>query len=492
MIRNTSIQNGELVIISGVKKYLKWGIWKSLRARIVLLVILAGTIPALVLRGVVLSSFEKREVEVRTAEIQNQCTILCNQLSDVNYLTGDMSEVLRSELVQMSNIYNGRVLVIDHDFRIQEDTYDMDKGKTIVSEDVIRCFKGKGTSNYDAKNRYIEVTSPIYDKGTEKAVGVMLISVSTDMISDSVEVLDDRVIAVCLTIGMVAVILAFSAGFIMTRPFRRISDSIAAVTEGYEDDYLHEKAYTETMLISDAFNKMLGRMKVLNDSRNEFVSNVSHELKTPLTSMKVLADSLLIQEDVPAELYKEFMGDLSEEIERENKIINDLLSLVKMDKTANTLNIKSENMNTLIEKILKRLRPIAATRNIELVFESFRPVTAEVDEMKLSLAITNLVENAIKYNKENGWVHVSLNADHKNCHIEVADSGIGIPQEAVEHVFERFYRVDKSHSREIGGTGLGLAIARSAVVMHRGAIRVYSQVGAGTTFTVRIPLIYVS
>ena len=481
-----------MVIISGVKRYLKWGIWKSLRARIVLLVILAGTIPALVLRGVVLSSFEKREVEVRTAEIQNQCTILCNQLSDVNYITGDMSEVLKSELVQMSNIYNGRVLVIDHDFRIQEDTYDMDKGKTIVSEDVIRCFKGKGTSNYDAKNRYIEVTSPIYDKGTEKAVGVMLISVSTDMISDSVEILDDRVIAVCLTIGMVAVILAFSAGFVMTRPFRRISDSIAAVTEGYEDDYLHEKAYTETMLISDAFNKMLGRMKVLNDSRNEFVSNVSHELKTPLTSMKVLADSLLIQEDVPAELYKEFMGDLSEEIEREDKIINDLLSLVKMDKTANTLNIKSENMNTLIEKILKRLRPIAATRNIELVFESFRPVTAEVDEMKLSLAITNLVENAIKYNKENGWVHVSLNADHKNCHIEVADSGIGIPQEAVEHVFERFYRVDKSHSREIGGTGLGLAIARSAVVMHRGAIRVYSQVGAGTTFTVRIPLIYVS
>ena len=407
-------------------------------------------------------------------------------------MTGDTSEVLRSELVQMSNIYNGRVLVIDQDFRIQEDTYDMDKGKTIVSADVIRCFQGKGTSNYDAKNRYIEVTSPIYDKGTEKAVGVMLISVSTDMIADSVQVMDDRVIAVCLTIGMASVILAFSAGFIMTRPFRRISDSIAAVTEGYEDDYLHENAYTETMLISDAFNKMLGRMKILNDSRNEFVSNVSHELKTPLTSMKVLADSLLIQEDVPAELYKEFMGDLSEEIERESKIINDLLSLVKMDKTANTLNIKSENMNTLVEKILKRLRPIAATRNIELVFESFRPVTAEVDEMKLSLAISNLVENAIKYNKENGWVHVSLNADHKNCHIEVADSGIGIPQEAIEHVFERFYRVDKSHSREIGGTGLGLAIARSAVVMHRGAIRVYSQVGAGTTFTVRIPLTYVS
>ena len=130
-------------------------------------------------------------------------------------------------------------------------------------------------------------------------------------------------------------------------------------------------------------------------------------------------------------------------------------------------------------------------QNIEVVFESFRPVNAEVDEVKISLAITNLVENAIKYNKEGGWVHVSLNADHKYCYIEVADSGMGIPEESVEHIFERFYRVDKSHSREIGGTGLGLAIARGAVVMHRGAIKVYSQLGEGTTFTIRIPLTYV-
>ena len=218
---------------------------------------------------------------------------------------------------------------------------------------------------------------------------------------------------------------------------------------------------------------------------------MSHELKTPLTSMKVLADSLLAQEDVPVELYQEFMGDITEEIERENKIINDLLSLVKMDKTASDLNVKPENINELVERILKRVRPIAAVRNIEVVFESFRPVTAEVDEVKLSLAISNLVENAIKYNKEEGWVHVSLNADHKYFYVKVADSGIGIPEESIEHIFERFYRVDKSHSREIGGTGLGLAIARNAIVMHRGAVKVYSEEGTGTTFTVRVPLNYI-
>ena len=294
-----------------------------------------------------------------------------------------------------------------------------------------------------------------------------------------------------ILMGIMVLILACVSGLVMVKPFKRITSSIAAVTEGYDDNYLHENAYTETVLLSDAFNKMLGRMKALDDSRNEFVSNVSHELKTPLTSMKVLSDSLLTQPDAPAELYKEFMGDLSEEIERENKIINDLLSLVKMDKTANTPNVAMENMNELVEKILKRLRPIASMQNIEVVFESFRPVNAEVDEVKISLAITNLVENAIKYNKEGGWVHVSLNADHKYCYIEVADSGMGIPEESVEHIFERFYRVDKSHSREIGGTGLGLAIARGAVVMHRGAIKVYSQLGEGTTFTIRIPLTYV-
>ena len=490
-----SIRNGALVIISGVKKYFRRNIFKSLRFRIIPLVLLAGIVPMICMKTVILNSYEKRAVEVRTAEIQNQCTILCNQLGNSGYSTGSTSDVIRTELIQLSNIYNGRVMVIDRDFRIEVDTYDMDVGKTIVSEDVIQCFGGKGTSQYDEKNRYIEVTSPIPGAANGDVAGVMLVSVSTDSIIGNLSVLNSKANVVLVVVGLIVILGAFVAGFVMTKPFQRITKSISAVTEGYDEDYLHENTYTETMDISDAFNKMSGRMKALDDSRNEFVSNVSHELKTPITSMKVLADSLLSEENVPVELYQEFMRDMSEEIERESKIINDLLSLVKMDKTANTantMNIKTENMNELVERILKRLRPIAATRNIEVIFESFRPVTAEVDETKLSLAISNLVENAIKYNKENGWVHVSLNADHKNCYIEVADSGIGIPEDSIEHIFERFYRVDKSHSREIGGTGLGLAIARSAVVMHRGAIKVFSQPEEGTTFTIRIPLTYVS
>lgn len=456
------------------------------------MIILAGLIPGLIMRGVILSGYEDRAVQRRTAEIQNQCAILCDQLSSTGYSGGVASEIIQTELTQLTNIYNGRVMIINDAYQIIEDTYDMDVGKTIVSGDVIRCFQRESTSHYDDRNRYIEVTSPILDSASEKVVGVLLMSVSTDVIADQQTALAGQTWVAWAAAALIVVILAVLAGILMVRPFKRITRSIEAVTEGYEDQYLHEKAYTETRLISEAFNKMLGRMKALDDSRQEFVSNVSHELKTPLTSMKVLADSLLIQKDAPVELYQEFMRDLSEEIERENKIINDLLSLVKMDKTASVMNIRSENINELVEQILKRLRPIAASRNVEVIFESFRPVTAEVDEMKLSLAISNLVENAIKYNKESGWIHVTLNADHKFFYLEVADSGIGIPQEETEHIFERFYRVDKSHSREIGGTGLGLSIARSAVVMHRGAIKVFSQPGEGTTFTVRIPLTYVA
>lgn len=231
-------------------------------------------------------------------------------------------------------------------------------------------------------------------------------------------------------------------------------------------------------------------MKLQEDSRQEFVSNVSHELKTPITSMKVLADSLLAQDEVPAELYKEFMGDIAEEIDRENKIITDLLSLVKMDRKSSDVNIQETNINQLIELILKRLRPIAAKRGIDLVLESFKPVFAEVDETKLTLRFPILWKT--ESNITQRWLGaVSLNVDNKYFYVKVEDSGIGIRRSHQEHIFERFYRVDKSHSREIGGTGLGLAITRSAVLMHHGAIKVYSKEGEGSTFTVRIPLKYV-
>lgn len=321
--------------------------------------------------------------------------------------------------------------------------------------------------------------------------GVMLISISTSDIKDSIAILRHRANLLLLIICVFVLILGFVWSKTLVRPFARVGKAIEELTDGYLDEEISVPDYTETEMISSVFNKMLKKMKVLDDSRQEFVANVSHELKTPMTSIKVLADSLAGQEDVPVELYKEFMQDIAVEIDRENKIITDLLSLVKMDKKASELNIEKVNINELMENILKRLKPIADKKKVELVLESYRPIVAEIDEVKLSLALSNLVENGIKYNVEDGWVHVTLNADHKYFYVSVEDSGIGIPQESIDRIFERFYRVDKSHSREIGGTGLGLAITRNAIVMHRGAIKVKSEEHKGTTFSVRIPLNYI-
>jgi signal transduction histidine kinase len=275
----------------------------------------------------------------------------------------------------------------------------------------------------------------------------------------------------------------------LLKPFRAINTAIIQVEEGFTEEKISVPVFNETEAIAASFNKLMDKMNTLEASRQEFVANVSHELKTPITSIKVLADSLVSQDDVPTEIYREFMEDITREVDREDKIINDLLSLVKLDKTAESLmNISSVDINAMLEDILKRVRPIADKSKVELIFESIRPVSAQIDEIKLSLAIMNVIENAIKYNKENGWVKVTLDADHQFFTVTVADSGIGIPEEARAHIFERFYRVDKSHSRDIGGTGLGLAIARNAILMHDGAIKVDSDEGVGTTFTIKIPL----
>lgn len=465
---------------------------RSLQFRIVVVLSLLGIVPGILLKNGIINSYEDRAVLQRSIDVSNQCKILSNQIYSYGYLDNPTSEVINAEVEQLAGMFDGRLMIIDSTFKIVKDTYVLQEGKTIVSEEVIKCFKGTNTSKYVKKGNYVQLTVPITDNITKESVGVILANVSTDNIKTSKSILSQKAAVLQLAMGVVILTLAFYLARILVKPLARVSTAIEALNEGYINEKISVSDYTETELISDAFNKMMARMKVLDDSRQEFVSNVSHELKTPLTSMKVLADSLIAQDDVPNELYKEFMLDIAEEIDRENKIINDLLSLVKLDKTSADLNITVVNINDLLELILKRLRPIAIKQNIELLFESFRPVTAEIDEVKITLAISNLVENAIKYNTDNGWVHVSLNADHKYFYIKVADSGIGIPEESLEHIYERFYRVDKSHSREIGGTGLGLSITRNAILMHRGAIKVYSKEGEGTTFTVRVPLNYIS
>lgn len=465
--------------------------FKSLRFRILVILIILGILPSIIVSEMVILNYEDKAVEELAEKLSKECDILCDLIIKENYLNDSSSQSVNSKLELLCNIYKGRVLLIDKDFKIIKDTYNTDEGKSLLSSEVIKCFQGGSGQSYIVEDGYISMAVPVQSPDVKQTQGAMMVMVSLQEIEEIKADLEQKGILIIGIIVALSILLAYILSTVLVKPFARVTKSIEDLTDGYQNEEISVPDYTETTLITEAFNKMLSRMKVLDESRQEFVSNVSHELKTPLTSMKVLADSLVGQEGLPEELYQEFMRDITAEIDRENKIITDLLSLVKMDKKVADLNVQHMDINLLLENILKRLRPIADKRNIDLILDCFRPVEADVDEVKFTLAISNLVENGIKYNVDDGWVRVSLDADYKYFYVTVADSGMGIPEDSIDKIFERFYRVDKSHSKEIGGTGLGLAITRSSIAMHHGAIKVFSKEGEGTTFSIRIPLSYI-
>jgi len=455
------------------------------------LIVLFGIIPMFIMRLGVTKYYEGREISTKTVEITSQAKLLVAQISTSGYLDDPTSDLINTQLNMMANIYDGRVMVVDKTFTIIEDTYDLMEGKVVTSKIIVDTFAGNVNSFYDSQYGYIELAVPIMNQYEKVIDGVFVVTVSTDNIMASLEYYEQQSDMMALIFVIVILFAAVPLSRLLVKPLHNLSKALTERNQGLTGDELSENSVWETRELSQKINQMFNSMKVLDESRQEFVSNVSHELKTPITSVKVLADSLLSMEDAPVELYKEFLEDITEEIDRESKIIEDLLSLVKMDKGSAQLNVVNLNVNELLEAILKRLQPIAEKQEVELVLESFRPVMADLDETKISLAFTNLVENAIKYNRQGGWVRITLNADHQYFYVTIEDSGIGIPQESLDHIFERFYRVDKSHSREIGGTGLGLAITRNSIVMHCGAIKVHSELEKGTTFSVRIPLKYI-
>jgi signal transduction histidine kinase len=464
-----------------------------MRVHALVALFLIGIIPVLFFTLEMINTYNTKAFEQRKSEMQSQGNSLANLLISKDYISTPNIIEVDTELTRLASIYDGRIIVVDSRLNILKDTYGIEDGNVIISEKVIKCLRGSSNIDIDEQYNYIEMTVPITHNTSKEIMGVLIMSFSTKEIHIISNKLSQKASVLLITIAILILVFAFFYSGVFTKPFINLKKTISNLTDGYMDEEeIRVDGFHEVKLITTSLNQMLTRMKNLERSRQEFVSNVSHELKTPLTSVKVLADSLLMQENAPSELYREFLVDIADEIDRENKIINDLLSLVKLDKTASDMNIASIKINELLELVLKRLRPIAKKSNIELIYESFRPVIAEVDEVKLSLALSNLIENAIKYNVEDGWVRVSLNADHKYFYIKVADSGIGIPEESQDFIFERFYRVDKARSRGTGGTGLGLAIAKSAIHMHKGAIKVYSKENEGTTFTVRVPINYIA
>lgn len=471
----------------------KWSISKIRSEKFKLFIVILALIfvSLSVLGSLSFALSAKNLEEVTVAQIQSSSAILAGEFNNYKTLAEAELHGVYDEQKKCSNMNSYRIRIIDTEYRIVSDSYSVEYGRSIINSRVISAMNNKKSLTFfNSKTNIVELVTPLYNVSNE-LLGVMLVNYDYSKNSSYMKQLGLRVEVLVIGIMFVMIIITFIYVKLCGSAFGRAYRVVADIAAGHREKRMEVKGSTELRKLATHFNSIMDKSNALEQSRQEFVFNVSHELKTPITSMKVLADSLNMQEDVPIELYKEFMQDIGNEIDRENKIIDDLLSLVKMEKDTLLMSVSSVNINELMEIVLKRLKPIAQKKNIEVLFESFRPVVAEVDDVKFMQIISNLVENAIKYNEINGWVHVSLNADYQYFYVRVEDSGIGIPEEHKEMVFERFYRVDKARSRQTGGTGLGLAIVQKIVVMHHGTIKLHSEEGQGTTFTVRIPLKFV-
>ena len=463
---------------------------KSLRFVIVAVIIVAGLVPATVLTFILLEHFEEDMLDEKIESIQSEANILRNEIISSGYMSTGDSKIVEAQIVALISGEVGRVMIIDEDLIVIRDTNNIEEGKNCQYESVRKCFYGENNTVYNEEDGSVSIAVAIM--GTNTKSGVVFMNFSVDDIYHSVAQEREHAIVLLVIMYIIVFAIAGATGYYAVIPFRRVSKHISDLESGQVELGQAKIGYKEMEDINANIEYVILKLKKLNESRDEFVSNVSHELKTPITSIKILADTLNSQENVPNEMYKEFMQDIAVEIDRESRIINDLLALMRMNKDSSELQVSLVNINQIVKMVIKRVKPIADKRNIEVVLESFKPVSAEVDEVKLTMVITNIIENAVKYNVDGGWVKVSLNADGVYFYLKVSDSGIGIPEDAQIQIFERFFRVDKARSRETGGTGLGLAITRTVVNMHKGDIKLFSREGEGSTFTIRIPLYYIA
>lgn len=486
MNQNISLQNGELVTILIKKENAPF---ISLRWVLLVTYVIIGILPLLLISNTLLHSIQSYFVEERKKELLSEANVIAGQLASYDFFENTThQEDLQEMMLNMGQEEDFRILVLDNSAIVVYDTGYEEIGKTYLIPEVLEALENKDVAREQTNGDVYAAVSVV---GTGNLYdGVVLIADSLQDVSNTVaDIASEAYILLAVVLVFVIVIMVVMSK-LFTEPLKRMIKVIQKMAEGHLEQRLEitNPTHNEIVDLALSCNHMADQLEKVESSRQQFVSNVSHELKTPLSSIKVLSESILLQEDVPKEMYVEFLHDINSEVDRMSAIINDLLTLVKLDQKEIPLNFAETDLNEMMEGIIKRLSPLAGVKQISVQYTKEKDVLAEIDEMKMILAISNLVDNAIKYTPDEGSVAVTLDADHQNAFITVTDTGIGIPEEEVGRIFERFYRVDKTRDRETGGTGLGLSITYATIMMHNGSIKVNSKEEEGTSIQVRIPL----
>ena len=412
-----------------------------------------------------------------------KCQLAADEIASLEVI--NMSTV-SGAVEEMVSLKVTRLIITDHAAKVLYDSLNAEPDHYAIFPEIICAIDGNDVFYSQYQNGAIQshAATPIVAYGTTLGCVYMMEYDTTQ--GSLIKSLQNTVLRITLILGIVVILfsLVFSKSY--SKRIRQIMTSMRIIQKG---DYSHKLklgGHDELAFLGDEFNDLTERLQTSEQKRSRFVSDASHELKTPLASIKLLTDSIL-QNDMDMETVREFVGDIGNEADRLARTTSKLLSLTKVDgQIAEDCEIIK--MAPTVDRVVRMLSAIARQNNItiETDLEQDSPILILEDDL-YQIAF-NLVENGIKYNIPGGKLDVRLMRQDDNAILRVSDTGMGIPDDALTHIFERFYRVDKARSRATGGSGLGLAIVRAIVQRNRGEVTVETELGKGSVFTVSFPI----
>ena len=413
-----------------------------------------------------------------------RCYLASSEIADLNVLN---TTTVTDAVSRIDSLSVNRLVVTDHSASVIYDSGAADSaiGQYLLLPEIVHALEGNDVFswNYKTGTMVSRAATPIYSFGT--LIGCVYMVEYDVQQGTLIQTLQHNTLLITLILEIFVILFSFAFSNAFTKRLRRIMVSMRIIRGG---DYTHQVKMggnDELTVLGNEFNDLVERLRTSEQKRSNFVSDASHELKTPLASIKLLSDSIL-QNDMDIATVREFVGDIGNEADRLNRMSQKLLSLSRIESQADS-DCEITYIAPTVERAVRMLSAIAKKNkiHIEMNLEDDCPILILEDD--LYQIIFNLIENGIKYNKPNGSLYISLHRSEDNALLRVRDTGVGIPKESISHIFERFYRVDKARSRNTGGSGLGLSIVRIIVERNGGAISVDSQVGEGSVFTVTFP-----
>lgn len=416
-----------------------------------------------------------------------KCQLAASEISELEVLN---NSTISEAVSQMGSLKVTRMIVTDQAGMIIYDTQPDRIGTYSLFPEIVVAMRDRGNDVFSWWYHYRDgamqshAATPLLSYGN--LIGCVYIMEHDTTQGAMIESLQRTVLQVTLILELAVILFSFTFSKTFSRRLQQIMTSMRIIRDG---DYTHKVnmgGHDELTFLGDEFNDLTERLNTSEQKRQRFISDASHELKTPLASIKLLTDSIL-QNDMDLDTIREFVGDIGDEAERLNRITSKMLSLTKAD-----IDIAADSeiiyMGPTLERVARMVSSLAQQSNIDIALNLEQDSPVLILEDDLYQIAFNLAENGIKYNVPNGKLSISLRRTDDNAILQIADTGVGIPEDAIGHIFERFFRVDKARSRASGGSGLGLAIVRAIVLRNRGDISVESVVGQGTTFTVSFPV----